>query len=94
MEEILNPNCSESVLRIRTDKMNAFDKEKLYEELKKKFDSSENEDAGETFVDEDTIFGIPHIVINGDEPFNNREEIDKVLKEHKVNDEWIHEDER
>ena len=92
--ETLNPNCSEAVMRIRTDEMIREQEEKLFKELEEKFDSSKNEDACDTSVSKEKVFEIPVIKIDGDEPFNNRGEIDKVLDENNVKEGWIENEEK
>jgi len=92
---ILNPNCSEAVMRIRTDAMTEEQKTKLLNELTEKFDSNEDKnEAYDTSVSEETIFGIPHIAIDGQMPYNNSEDIDKVLEEHNVSEDWVESAER
>lgn len=86
---VLNPNCSEAVMRIRTDKMTSEKKEKLLEELKQKFDSGYNSESYETYVTEEIIFGIPIIKISGAEPHNNRSVIEGVLDSHKVSNDSV-----
>ena len=90
---LLNPNCSEAVMRIRTDKMKPEEREKLFKELEEKFDSGENDEADETSVSEQTIFDLPQIVISGGEPYNNSAKIRAVLDSYSVEDEWISEEE-
>ncbi len=87
--ETLNPNCSEAVMRVRTDKMTPEQKDKLFKELETKFDSSKNDEACDTSVSEEEIFGIPTIKIDGDEAFNNSEEIQNVLDENEVMESWV-----
>ncbi len=92
--ETLNPNCSEAVMRIRTDKMTPEQKDKLFKELETKFDSSENDEARDTSVSEEEIFGIPTIKIDGQMPYNNSEEIQEVLDENGVVGSWVETEEQ
>ena len=69
-----NPNCSESIMRFRTDKLTEEQEEKLYETLRSFVDKYNYE----TSVYRNTIFGIKCITVDGDAPYN---EPSKIMKE-------------
>ncbi len=70
MTEIeLNPNCSEAVMRIRTDNLNECERGRLtnlLQELEK-----DEERWYHTGFSDETIFGVSCITIQGDVPYNN-----------------------
>lgn len=79
MIEILNPNCSEAVMRLRTSKLTKEETAKLLEKLKS-FEDGKDDDWGETWSEESTVFGVPHIKVDGNAPYNNPEKIHGVLE--------------
>lgn len=90
---MLYVSCSESVCRIRVDKLDPTKKEQLFDLLKNRF-GQDAEDSYDTSVFEETLFGIPMIVIDGDAPYNNYEEIEEVLNNFKIPKEWIQNEEK
>ena len=74
IENSLNPNCSEAVLRIKVENMDKKEKEKMIKELQKavkKYDY-------ETYVETNKIFDTDLVVVYGDMPYNNPDPLGKI----------------
>ena len=78
----INPNCSESVVRFRTDKLTGEQREQLFGALK----SFVEEYAYETDVFKGKIFGIECITVDGDAPYNDYDNLMASLKDLKFMD--------
>ena len=76
IEFSLNPNCSEATLHFRTDNLSADKKKALFSALKKAVEKYNYE----TWVFEDTCFGIQMITVNGDMPYNDPDTLIKIGK--------------
>jgi|GEM_PF-2736169 len=75
MEEILlNPNCSEAIVRIDLRGLNIPRVSSLFSELEKAI----GEDS-DTWINEKTIFGIPVLTIDGNMPYNDSETLNKII---------------
>jgi hypothetical protein len=80
VENSLNPNCSEAVMRIRTDRLSAEEKERLYNTL----DGAIKNYDYETYINEGTSFGVQIITVSGDMPFNKSEELENITSSYDV----------
>lgn len=69
VEKGCSPNCSESIMRFRTDKLNEEEEAKLFEVIRAYVD----EYNYETDVYRNTIFGIKCITVKGDAPYNDED---------------------
>jgi len=81
-------NCSEATIRIDVSEIKEEVAWKILDELRKKFDSSINQDIFESEVDMGFVFGKRIITIKGDYPHNNKATITKVLDEKKLKYEY------
>lgn len=74
---MLNPNCSEAIMRLRIDKL----KEKEIEKIENQMEEMEGEEWwAETNWKRMKIFGIEAIEISGNAPFNNPDNIKGKLE--------------
>jgi len=73
----LNPNCSEATVRLRTDKLSNEEYKALVDVIKE-WESSEDW-CDDTWWSEECIFGVSHIKIKGNFPYNNFNDIDSKL---------------
>jgi len=88
MVDILNPNCSESVMRVRTDTLTKQERDLIYKYLDILTDDEENYSSDDRKYDwwydtgwEDICFGgIEWIEIRGETPFNYWDELENYLR--------------
>ena len=76
IETGINPNCSEGIVRFRTDKLTTEQEEELLNALK----SFVEEYNYETSVYKAKIFGIKCITVDGDAPYNDHDNLIKVAE--------------
>lgn len=69
IERGINPNCSEAIVRFRTDKLNQEEEAKLFEVIRAYVDKYNYE----TSVYRNMIFGIKCITVDGDAPYNDED---------------------
>jgi len=87
MENILlNPNCSEAVMKINVSKVD----KQLVEFLSNQLDEAIIEYNYETDIFRETMFGLDIIKIRGDMPYNDPEKLIKIIEQY--TDEYEFED--
>jgi len=82
---ILNPNCSEAVMRISLNKLSEKEKDTLHkyiEELDKlaNDESDEYDWWYETYTKDDSFCGINWIELEGETPFNHWNKLERYIK--------------
>ena len=78
IENSLNPNCSEAVMRIRVSALTKLEKRNLYKELRKAV-KKYNYD---TNLFEDTIFDIKVFIVDGDMPYNDEDKLKEIINKY------------
>lgn len=76
--EILNPNCSEAIFRIKIDGLTEEEKQSLRDVLEK-IEKENSEWWSETNWCEKTIFGTDMIEIDGEAPRHSMDELEERL---------------
>lgn len=98
IENGINPNCSEAIVRIKTNGEDPKKVKELYDKIAfELYQNPEDEDIvgdwddekpkrefdwAETYIDQETIFGTECIKINGNAPYNCSEEILRVIEKY------------
>ena len=91
----LYPNCSETTVRIKSSTLSPERKAKFLKQLNALHYEDDKDMKFEMNVSEEKIFGVDCIVISGDAPYNNREEIDEVIAKYsEIKDDDIEEEEQ
>lgn len=80
IENSLNPNCSEAVMRIKADQLSKKKQNQLFKELEKAIKKYDYD----TWVSEATIFGIGCFEIKGDMPYNDPKTLEAIIKKYEV----------
>ena len=80
----LNPNCSEAVMHIRTDRLSEQEKDELCGILEKAAEEYDND----TWVTEGELFGIQVITVSGDMPYNEPDKLGEIVDKYDVDVEF------
>lgn len=90
---LLNPNCSEAIVRIRIDNLSDIEIESIMGLIKSWETNSDDWDCNSgTYYDRGNIFGIEYIEINGQFPYDNYDLVKEKLKKlpfyDKIEEDW------